>query len=86
VQLLLDRKAKVRARAKDGDEPLHLAVQRGHLEVMRVLLDYGANPNAPGRDKSTPIFRAMENDVEVGYSGEVANDMMELLEKHGGTW
>ncbi len=32
-------------RLQDGKTPLYTAVERGELDVARVLLQYGANPN-----------------------------------------
>ena len=43
--------------------PLYLAVELGHLEVVKRLLIYGANPNEGG---TTPLFLAVENlNVEI---------------------
>jgi len=46
VQLLLEKKANVEQRIK-GQTPLQLSVSRGYVGVSRVLLDYGADVNAP---------------------------------------
>lgn len=35
--------------------PLHYASKMGHLKCVRLLLKYGANPNAKDRDGYTPI-------------------------------
>ncbi|XP_067003505.2 ankyrin repeat domain-containing protein 17 isoform X3 [Anabrus simplex] len=47
VSLLLDRKANVEHRAKTGLTPLMEAASGGYVEVGRVLLDKGADVNAP---------------------------------------
>lgn len=47
VQLLLEKKANVEHRAKTGLTPLMEAASGGYVEVGRVLLDYGADVNAP---------------------------------------
>lgn len=47
VSLLLDRKANVEHRAKTGLTPLMEAASGGYVEVGRILLDKGADVNAP---------------------------------------
>ncbi|XP_014270909.1 ankyrin repeat domain-containing protein 17 isoform X5 [Halyomorpha halys] len=47
VSLLLDRRANVEHRAKTGLTPLMEAASGGYVEVGRVLLDKGADVNAP---------------------------------------
>uniref|UniRef100_A0A0K2TWX8 Multiple ankyrin repeats single KH domain [Nasonia vitripennis] n=1 Tax=Lepeophtheirus salmonis TaxID=72036 RepID=A0A0K2TWX8_LEPSM len=47
VSLLLDRKAAVEHRAKTGLTPLMEAASGGYVDVGRVLLDKGADVNAP---------------------------------------
>ena len=47
VSLLLDRKANVEHRAKTGLTPLMEAASGGFVDVGRVLLDKGADVNAP---------------------------------------
>ena len=47
VQLLLEKKANVEHRAKTGLTPLMEAASGGYVEVGRVLIDYGADVNAP---------------------------------------
>ena len=43
VKLLLDRDADLSATENHGCTPLHLACNKGHLEVVELLLDRGDN-------------------------------------------
>jgi ankyrin repeat protein len=55
--------------------PLNTAVQNGHLEVIKLLLDRGANPDGANRHEgafTTPLFAVMANkDLDVVRRGEV---------------
>lgn len=44
VQHLLEHGADINCSAQDGTRPIHDAVENDHLEVVRVLLSYGADP------------------------------------------
>ncbi len=59
VKFLLDKDANANADGP-GYTALHAAILRGHEDVSRVLLAYGANPNAQLR-ASTPVRRASED-------------------------
>lgn len=50
VDLLLDRGAQVNARRRDGMTALHSAAYRGHLRVIRRLLDHGADASIRAHD------------------------------------
>jgi len=57
----------------DGATPLHFAASRGHLSVVRWLLNHGAKLSLDKYGKS-PINDAAENQqVEVGYDLEKCN-------------
>jgi ankyrin len=57
AQLLLDRGADVNTRCNDHQTPLHIASYFGNLEVVRLLLDYGADTeaNAEGNMGEKPL-------------------------------
>ncbi len=54
--------------------PLHLAVYNEHPQIVRLLLDYGANPNTRMNNGQTPLFVA-------AYFGNVKS--MKMLIEHG---
>jgi hypothetical protein len=48
-----------------GATPLHHAAGFGSLEIMRLLLARGADPNGTNRRKSTPLFWALYDEAKV---------------------
>lgn len=46
------------------DYPIHLAARSGHIEIVRILLDHGADPNTHGCQK-TPTPLHLTEDIEV---------------------
>jgi len=55
VRVLLEAHADVNVQAENGDSPLHDAAENGHEDVVKLLLDYGANPKLRNRDGKTPM-------------------------------
>jgi ankyrin repeat protein len=57
AQLLLDSGADVNTRRKDDQTPLHRASYFGNVEIVRLLLDHGADPeaNAEGNKGLKPL-------------------------------
>lgn len=76
VELLLKRGAPVSEPSRNPlqVQPINSAVAGQHLEIARLLLDHGANPNAVQGEGFTPLHGAAQN-------GQ--NEMIELLLSRG---
>jgi len=75
VQRLLGGGAAIQEKGgKRESSPLHEAVRGGHIEVIRVLLEHGADVSAKKMSLETPLHEAMR-------TGE--REMVSLLLKHG---
>ncbi|XP_067097883.1 LOW QUALITY PROTEIN: ankyrin repeat and SOCS box protein 2-like, partial [Osmerus mordax] len=73
--LLADtREVKINYRTLRGETPLLLAVARNKVDRVQCLLEKGANPNSPNKEKETPLATACEG-------GHV--DMVRLLLRYG---
>jgi ankyrin repeat protein len=48
----------VNAKDSYGDMPLHLAVQKGNLNIVRALIKAGADVNAEDHYENTPLHHA----------------------------
>ena len=66
--------AQDKAYVGDSRGPLHMAVTLGSLDLVQLLLDFGANPNLGNRSHETPLHFAAER----GYT-----DIVQLLLKQG---
>ncbi|XP_013135767.1 PREDICTED: transient receptor potential channel pyrexia isoform X2 [Papilio polytes] len=79
VELLVGRRADVKARDIDGRTPLHGSIVRGAraCDVARLLLSVGADPNAPDNFGYTPLHIAALNEFSacvlllLDYGGDV---------------
>ena len=76
ARLLVDHGADANAFADNelGVHPLNSAAAAGQREVAAILLQYGANPNAPTRRGFSPLDAAKENGDE---------QLAALLRSHG---
>jgi ankyrin repeat protein len=74
---LLDAKADVSAVSRNAMQvqPLHSAAAAGNVEVARILLEHGADPNAEQQDGFLPLDSATQNRDEA---------MQALLLEYGG--
>lgn len=46
---------------QSGNSPLHIAAKNGYTDMIRFLLDNGANPNAANYIKETPLYLAVKS-------------------------
>jgi ankyrin repeat protein len=51
AKLLLDYGADANIRISSGKTPLHMAVEKGHVALAEVLLNYGANVSATSQEQ-----------------------------------
>jgi ankyrin repeat protein len=73
--LVIERSQDVHSRrVHDDSTPLHLALQQGHVEVARVLVNHGAKVSAKDQDGWTPLHLASKH----GHA-----DLARLLIEHG---
>ena len=88
VRLLLDEDANVNppgpsypfrqqfGESKSFATPLHAAAKNNHLDVLKLLLERGADPNIPNDDENTALHLAASNNFHEGVG---------LLLQHGAT-
>ncbi|EDN91972.1 hypothetical protein SS1G_07834 [Sclerotinia sclerotiorum 1980 UF-70] len=81
VRIILDTETDVNIDELGGRAhatALHVACYRSHLEVVRILLERGADPNIPNNVGESPMYWANFYNPK----GEI----MELLLSHGASW
>jgi ankyrin repeat protein/beta-lactamase regulating signal transducer with metallopeptidase domain len=62
AELLIARDADVNAKGTWGQTPLHIAAGKGYTDIIRMLLDKGANPNVKENERGkTPLHEAAKN-------------------------
>lgn len=74
VEYLIANNARMTTNKK-GMSPLHMASHRGHEEVVKVLIDAGADINAKTLAYKTPLSIALK---------EGHDEVVDLLQQHGG--
>jgi len=66
AKALLDAGASHEMRDLCGQKPLHIAVARGHSDMVGLLLDKGADPNEPFQEKLSESFLGLVNSDGIG--------------------
>lgn len=64
AETLLKNKADVNLAFKNGNAPLHFAVASGNLNLVKLLVEKGANKNAKNNKGQTPFDIAIDNDIK----------------------
>ena len=58
VRFLIDA---AKNKSPEGTAPLHVAAQNGHIEIVRLLIQHGADKNMTDQHEATPLFKAAAN-------------------------
>ena len=87
VRMLIEHSADVDIRGRYGMVPLHLAARSDEesycVEIMQLLLDHGANPNARDEDDSTPLHSSCWWEKEDCLPSQGTVEGTQLLLEHG---
>jgi ankyrin repeat protein len=62
LKYLIERGADLTVQDHKGNTPLHAAVERGDIAVVKLILDQGANINARNKIDQVPLHIAVSND------------------------
>jgi ankyrin repeat protein len=55
VKMLIKAKSDINLQDEEGDTPLHLAYKKNNPEIIKLLLESGANPELQNKNNLTPI-------------------------------
>jgi ankyrin repeat protein len=87
VQMLIEHNAEIHIQTDVGQSPLHIAASpwttRDQVDIMQVLLDHGANPNARDNDNATPLHHSSWWGKEHTITRDGTVEGTRLLLKHG---
>lgn len=79
IKLFLDLGSDINIKNKYGDTPLHLAVKHGRVEAVRLLIEYGDNPNKDLDKNETPLEEGLEycTNAQITTMAEIADILLE---------
>ncbi|PWU06070.1 MAG: hypothetical protein C5B51_13105 [Terriglobia bacterium] len=85
---LIDAKADVNKRTGDGSTAMLVAIQNGHYDIARYLLEHGADPNLANEKGWNPLYLAVKHrNIETGTipvpNANQALDFIKMLLDHG---
>lgn len=89
LELLIGRGANFKVPFKHGpdfgfgnqESPLHVAAKEGNVEIIKLLIDKGADLNAKGLKYQTPLHMACPKDeVDIMFSGPHGGLLKDLME------
>lgn len=64
-----------------GQTPLFIALQKGHVEIVQILLDARANPNHADKNLNTPLMAAINANLDIKC--DINIKLIEMLLKSG---
>ena len=70
IRWLIEAGADVNAKLEDGTRPLHIAVQSGSLESVRLLLDHGANCHVMSNVLGSPLHAVYYRPIGNGSNSD----------------
>ncbi len=88
LEALVEAKADVNKRTGDGSTGMIVAIQNGHYDVARYLLEHGADPNIANEKGWNPLYLAVKHrNIETGTipvpNANQAFDFIKMLLEHG---
>ena len=84
LQWLIDAGANIHAKDKQGRQPLHLAAQYGNVEMVKKLLELGANPWAETYDHLVPLALVPDDPLspETKQDKEIRRVLLKAMKEH----
>ena len=78
MDYFIKKKLNINKKNKNGDTPLHLAIQKGDYDIIKLLLDNGANIKIKNKKGITP-FDLADKEMRMVFNLE---DMYNNLNKY----
>ena len=84
LQWLIDAGADIHAKDKQGGQPLHEAAQYGNVEMVKKLLELGANPWAETYDHLVPLALVPDDPLspETKQDKEIRRVLLKAMKEH----
>ena len=83
--MLIEHGADVSAQSKDGETPLHLASDRGLVDVTHLLIEHGADVSAQNKDGKTPLHLSSQRG-QVGVTRVLVERGADVLAQNKDGW
>jgi len=77
VRSVVSRGIELEWKDRDSNTALILAVERGEVEMVRLLLDRGANPNMRGNSEQTALLAATRASIPVGPQLDIIRSLLD---------
>jgi len=81
VNMVLNTRADIEARDRNDDTPLILATTKMYPDIVKLLLERGANPNAKNKMGDTALIEAVQNAFILEFYNDYKNDNKRDIEE-----